>query len=163
MNPTHTPPSIRQAQTTDIPQLAQLYYETVRRHAPTYYTEAQTQAWASFAQDAKEFRQLFDGVITFVLEADQEILGFGSLAADGHVKAIYVRSDRLGEGLGSQLLQTIIHQGAIAKIHRLYAEASEFSLGLFLKFGFQQFATESIERNGVVFQRHLVEKVIDGH
>jgi putative acetyltransferase len=98
---------------------------------------------------------------TFLLEADGDILGFAGLAQDGHVTAIYVRSDRLGQGIGSQLLQTLLQSAARQGIQRLYAEASEFSMGLFLKFGFQQFDTEVVDRNGVQFQRYLVEKTLD--
>lgn len=97
----------------------------------------------------------------FWLEADGDILGFTRLAPDGHVRAIYVRSDRFGQGLGSQLLQNLLSYAKNQGIHRLYAEASEFSLGLCLKFGFQQFDTEVVDRNGVQFQRYLVEKTDD--
>ena len=42
-------------------------------------------------------------------------------------------------------------------IQRLYAEASEFSLGLFKKFGFRLYDTELVNREGVQFTRYLVE------
>lgn len=151
-------PSIRIAETADIPQLAQLFYETIIRNGSQHYTEAQTQAWASFALDLTAFTRFLEGATTFVMETDGEILGFAGLAADGHVRAIYVRGDRLDQGIGSQLMQTLLNDAENRSIHRLYAEASEFSLGLFLKFGFHQFDIEVVERNGVEFRRYLVEK-----
>ncbi|WP_265584584.1 MULTISPECIES: hypothetical protein [unclassified Coleofasciculus] len=40
----------------------------------------------------------------------------------------------------------------------LYAEASEFSLGLFKKVSFHIYDTEMVERQGVQFKRYLVEQ-----
>lgn len=158
MNQDLVKPTIRAAEATDIPQLAQLYYETVTQNAPQHYTEAQTQAWANFALNESQFAQLFTDATTFLMEDQGEILGFAGLAPDGHVTAVYVHSDRLGQGIGSQLMEILIEQSRSQNIPRLYAEASEFSLGLFLKFGFHQFDSETVERNGVQFHRYLVEK-----
>jgi putative acetyltransferase len=149
--------AIRQATTADRPDLAQLFYQTVMQNGPQHYSEAQTQAWAKTALDPR-FAQLLAEATTFVIEADGEILGFAGLAADGHVAAIYVRCDLLGQGIGSRLMETLLTHAENHNMGRLYAEASEFSLGLFLKFGFRQLAIESVERQGVEFQRYLVEK-----
>jgi len=152
--------TIRRAKAADMPQLAELYYETVTLNGAQHYTEAQTQAWASFALDQTAFAQFLEGVTTFVMAADGDLLGFAGVAAGGHVAAVYVRSDCLGQGIGSQLMQTLLQYAESQGMQRLYAEASEFSLGLFLKFGFQQFDLEVVERHGVQFQRYLVEKTL---
>ncbi|PSN20623.1 GNAT family N-acetyltransferase [filamentous cyanobacterium CCP5] len=158
MNQNLFQPTIRTAEATDIPQLAQLYYETVTQNAPQHYTEAQTQAWANFALNESQFAQLFSGATTFLMEDQGEILGFAGLAPDGHVTAVYVRGDRLGQGIGSQLMEVLLEQAKTQNIPRLYAEASEFSLGLFLKFGFHHYDSEVVERGGIQFHRYLVEK-----
>lgn len=159
MSPTTNSPSIRLAKTADVPQLAQLFYETVIRNGAQHYTEAQTQAWANFARDQTAFAQFVTAATTFLIEEDNALLGFAGIAADGHVTAVYVRGDRLGQGIGSQLMETLLNYAETQDLQRLYAEASEFSLGLFLKFGFQQFDVEVVEREGVEFQRYSVEKI----
>jgi len=158
MNQNLVQPTIHTAEATDMPHLAQLYYETVTQNAPQHYTKAQTQAWANFALNESQFAQLFTNATMFLMEDQGEILGFAGLAPDGHVTAVYVRSDRLGQGIGSQLMAMLLEQAQSQNIPRLYAEASEFSLGLFLKFGFHQFDSETVERSGVQFHRYLVEK-----
>jgi len=159
MSPTPNSPSIRLAKTADVPQLAQLYYETVIRNGAQHYTEAQTQAWANFARDQTAFAQFVAAATTFLIEEDNALLGFAGIAADGHVTAVYVRGDRSGQGIGSQLMETLLNYAETQDLQRLYAEASEFSLGLFLKFGFQQFDVEVVEREGMEFQSYLVEKI----
>lgn len=152
------PITIRIAQATDVPELATLYRETVQASARQYYSPAQTQAWASLAARQEVFRQFILGVTTYVAVDATGIVGFAGIAADGHVASTYVRSDRLHQGLGSRLMQTVLEHAHHHQIPRLYAEASEFSLGLFQKFGFQLYATEIVDRQGVKFTRYLVER-----
>jgi putative acetyltransferase len=176
------PPSIRLATAADIPALASLYRATVLTHAPQHYSPAQTQAWAAFGADTPPFRQFILGATTYVTETNESevnesevnesvtnyavahpgqplILGFAGLATDGHITALYIRHDCLGQGLGSQLLTTLIDQAHQEHIPRLYSEASAFSLGLFQKFGFHHYATDRVQRGEVEFERYLVEKL----
>jgi len=166
--------ALRLATAADIPALASLYRETVLTHAPKHYSPAQTQAWAAFGANTPAFRRFILGATTYVAETTGAkastvaetgitpgqplILGFGGLAPDGHITALYVRHDGLGQGIGSHLLTTLLEKASQDKIPRLYAEASAFSLGLFQKFGFHHYRTDRLERGGVAFERYLVEK-----
>ncbi|MEM7773849.1 MAG: GNAT family N-acetyltransferase [Cyanobacteria bacterium P01_A01_bin.37] len=150
--------NIRPANLSDIPTLAILYRQTVITNAPAYYTPAQTEVWASFASDTDHFREFILGVATFVAVSDADILGFAGIGDDGHVSSTYVRHDCLHQGIGSRLMQAVLDYATQHRIRRLYAEASDFSLGLFKKFGFQHDATEVVERNGVKFERYLVAR-----
>ena len=55
-------------------------------------------------------------------------------------------------------MQTILDYAKSHNIQRLYAEASEFSLGSFKKFGFHIYDTEIVDRQGVQFKTYLVER-----
>jgi putative acetyltransferase len=148
---------IRTATPVDLALLAALYQTTVRIHGPQHYTAAQTAAWAPVDSDSPYFRDFILGVTTYLAENDTGILGFAGLGDDGHVASVYVRHDCLRQGIGSVLMQAVLIHAQTKQIPRLYAEASEFSLGLFQKFGFRQYATEVVDRNGVQFTRHLLE------
>lgn len=148
---------IRLAQPEDVPALATLYRETVFAHGPQHYTPAQTAAWAAFGQDTPPFRQFILGVSTYVAEDDRGIVGFAGLGSDGHVASVYVRQDCIRQGIGSYLLGHVLSQAEDMALERLYGEASHLSLGLFLKHGFRHYATETVERGNVTFERYLVE------
>lgn len=152
--------NLRTADQADVPHLARLYRDTVMAHGPAHYTEAQTAAWAASTLDAAEFEHFILGVRTYVADTPTGIVGFGGLALDGHIASLYVRHDCLGRGVGSALLQFLIEQAERDRLPRLYAEASEFSLGLFQKFGFRHYDTEVVQRLGVSFTRYLVEKAL---
>ncbi|MFP5269672.1 N-acetyltransferase family protein [Coleofasciculus sp.] len=150
--------TIRMAQESDIPELAQLYQETVLAIAPHYYSDEQTHSWASFAADGVRFREFILSGTTFLATDETGILGFAGIADDGHITSVYVRRDRIHQGIGSTLMQTLLDYAKNHRIERLYAEASEFSLGLFKKYGFHVYDTEIVERQGVEFKRYLVER-----
>ena len=148
---------IRLAQESDLPALAELFRQTVLVNAPDYYTPAQTQTWAASPLDAAHFHQFILGVTTFVAIGGVGILGFAGISEVGHVASTYVRHDCLHQGIGSALMQSILNHARSNGIQRLYAEASEFSLGLFKKFGFHLYDTEVVDRQGVTFKRYRVE------
>lgn len=149
---------IRLAVKADVPTLAQLFYDTVMAHGPEHYTAAQTAAWAASTLDAIAFEHFILGVQTYVAEVPTGIVGFGGLSSEGHIASLYVRQDCLGQGVGSAILQHLMVQAQRDRLPRLYAEASEFSLGLFQKYGFHQYDTEVVERYGIAFTRYLIEK-----
>lgn len=148
---------IRLAHESDLTELAMLFQQTVLEHAPQSYTCDQTQAWAAFATETDAFERFILDAITYVAEDETGIVGFAGIEKNGHVSSAYVRGDRVRQGIGSKLMQTILTYASQNQMPRLYGEASEFSLGLFKKFGFQLYDTEIVDRQGVEFTRYLVE------
>jgi putative acetyltransferase len=152
--------NLRTATEADLPTLATLFRETVLINGLQHYTAAQTEAWAAVDAASPRFRQFILGVTTYVAEDDTGILGFAGLGDNGYVASTYVRHDCLHQGIGSVLMKALLIHAQDKQIQRLYAEASEFSLGLFKKFGFSQYDTEVVDRNGVQFTRYLVERIL---
>lgn len=149
---------IQLADAADLPELANLFRQTVLVHGPQHYTVAQTKAWATL--DPERFRQFIMGVTTFVAVDNTGILGFAGVGDDGHVASAYVHHNCLHQGIGSTLMTQILDHVRSLGLPRLYAEASEFSLGLFQKFGFQLDGTEVVDRHGVPFERYLVSLML---
>lgn len=149
--------NIRIAEESDLPELSALYRQTVLVNAPQHYSPAQTEVWASFSSDLLHFHQFILGVTTYVAVDETGVLGFAGIGDTGHVLSAYVRHDKLHQGIGSALMQRVLEHAHTHQIPRLYAEASEFSLGLFKKFGFCVYDTERVDRQGVQFDRYLVE------
>jgi putative acetyltransferase len=107
----------------------------------------------------EQFARFILAVTTFVAEDSSGIVGFAGIGDEGHITSVYVRHDALGQGIGTYLLQTLVNHAQETGLARLYAEASEFSLGLFESFGFRQVSTEVVERHGVEFQRYVMERI----
>ena len=154
--------NIRIAEESDIPELAALYQQTVLAIAPQRYSDAQTQIWASFSSDLASFSEFILQATTFIATDESGILGFAGITQEGYIISAYVRCNLIHQGIGSRLMQTLLNYAQTHNIQRLYSEASEFSIGLFKKFGFHLYDTEIVQRQGVQFQRYLVERKLSG-
>ncbi|MBE9068709.1 GNAT family N-acetyltransferase [Leptolyngbya cf. ectocarpi LEGE 11479] len=152
--------NIRVANAGDLPTLSTLYRQTVLVNAPAYYSPAQTKVWSASISDADHFRRFILEVNTFVAIDDKAILGFAGIGDNGHVASAYVKHDCIHQGIGSVLMQSILDYAQEHHIRRLYAEASEFSLGLFKKFGFQLYDTEIVDLQDIQFERYLMERYL---
>lgn len=156
-----TPPiSLRIAEAADVPQLTELFRVTVLQHGPQYYTAQQTAAWAAAADDRDRFQQFILSVTTYLAVNESNILGFAGIGSDGYVASAYIHHQYLGQGIGSALMARILDHAERDRLPRLYCEASKFSVGLFIKFGFRLYATEVAERHSVSFERYLMEKLM---
>jgi len=65
-----------------------------------------------------------------------------------------VSADHQRQGLGTQLLETVLEGAVRLGLSLLTTEASAFSLALFLRHGFELAGLETVERGGVRFIRH---------
>lgn len=136
-----------------IPALITLFEQSVRQRGPEHYSEAQVEQWALGAQHPGLASQLRDHH-GWVLEQGGAVLGFVTLSDDGHLSLLYVSADHQRQGLGGRLLDTALNQAGRLGIKTLTTEASAFSYGLFLRYGFQLTGLESVERGGVGFIRY---------
>lgn len=144
---------IREAVKADTSALAVLYADAVRAIGPTHYTPEQVEAWAASAR-LPTFRRLLPQPLTLVAEDETGPTGFAGLALDGHVTALYVRPDRMRQGVASALLHGLFTYAATHGIERLYTEASAFSRPVFERFGFVVDQIEHVEFRGVEFERY---------
>ena len=151
---------LRTAIESDLPALAKLFNDSVRQIAPQKYSPEQVDAWAVSAMDTNFFSRFILESTTFIAEENDLILGFGGITTAGQITSLYVRGDFNRKGIGSRLLKKILEYARINQCDRLYTEASEFSKPLFKKFGFEIYGEEETIRNGVQFQRYLMQKSI---
>ncbi|MEM1042304.1 MAG: GNAT family N-acetyltransferase [Bacteroidota bacterium] len=143
----------REAIDADLPALAALYAEAVRAAGPAYYTPEQVETWAT-AAGLPTFRRLVPRPLTLVAEDEFGPAGFAGLAPDGHVASLYVRPDRMRQGIASALLRALLDHAADQGIERLYTEASALSRPVFERFGFALDEVERVELRGVAFERY---------
>ena len=149
---------IRIAAEDDLVALAELYTNSVKAIGPQQYSEVQIDKWASFPSDVAAFRHFILEPTTYIAEDESGVVGFCGISENGHIASLYVRGDRTDRGIGSTLLTAALVHAQNRGMNSLYAEASIFSLPLFLKFGFRVSGTEIVYRDGVEFERYLVEK-----
>ena len=154
------PATFRDATADDAAELADVFADAVRSAGPLRYTPQQVEAWAAAADDPASFGARVLAHRTLVAVAESEVVGFASVAPDGHIHTLYVRGRRQGGGLGARLLSVALDAATEAGASRAYAEASSLGLPAFTRAGFTETGVESVDVRGVTFERHLVEKTL---
>src|SRR3712207_3315505 len=89
----------------DAPEIARLFYGTVRSVNRKDYSDEQVRAWAPSVPDPDEWHARMAGRLTLVAEEGGEVVGFAELEEDGHLDMLYVRKDAVGRGVGKRLCQ----------------------------------------------------------
>ena len=154
--------TLRPARPDDAATLGALFADAIRTTGPEHYTAEQVEAWAASAADPAVYGRRILGARVTVAEDDTGAVGFVALGRDGHVAALFVRGDRQRRGVGRALLAALVEQAHADGVDRLHAEASVFSLPLFLSAGFVVVGRDVIERGGVEIERALVERKPSG-
>ncbi len=150
---------IRIATPDDVVPLAEMFANSVRPAGPAAYSPAQVGRWAAAADDLVRFRDFILHPTTYLAIDETGLIGFGGIEEHGHVASLDVRGNRQRSGIGTRLMEEILDHAVRTNTARLYVEASEFRLPLFLKMGFQMIGTETVDRDGSTFVRHLVESM----
>ena len=150
--------TVREAHAADLLHFAPVFADAVRTAGPSRYTPEQVSAWVRAADDPEAFGRQMLAARTFVAEDERGVAGFVTLEPDGRVAMLHVRGDRQRRGLGGRLLAVAVGAAAEGGAERAVAEASAFSLPLFLRAGFAVVEVETVVREGVTFRRHRVER-----
>ena len=150
--------TVREVNAADRPHFAPVFVDAVRTAGLSRYTPEQVDAWVQAADDPEAFGRQMLAARAFVAEDKRGIAGFVTLEPDGRVAMLHVRGDRQRRGLGGRLLAVAVGAAVAGGVGRAYAEASAFSLRLFLRAGFAVVEVETVARAGVSFERHRVER-----
>lgn len=100
--------TFRPATTADIPELKELFRDTILTVNARDYTAEEVADWASCADRPGHWEELLAS-LHFIAACDTEgrIIGFTSIRNDGYLHSMFVHKDHQGEGIATALLQRI--------------------------------------------------------
>jgi putative acetyltransferase len=153
------PPSVllREYRPADFPAVAAVYRDSVREIAPALYTPEQVDAWAAWAEHDRELRPLLAQGYRIVVENETGgIDAFAVLDPADYVSLLYSRVSR--RGYASRLLEALETEASRRGIVRVRTAASLISHPLFLRHGYTIDYPETVDREGVSFDRYRMSK-----
>lgn len=179
---------IRLFQPQDVPQIAQLFHDTVRSINLKDYTLEQVQAWAPDDIYFRDWEQICAARFTYVAIAEGEtslkelpivttpinqasnqttnqtkeiIIGFGELEVNGHIDCFYCHQDYQRCGVGSSLYRAIELKARELGIDRLFTEASITARPFFLRQGFTTIQAQEVTVRGCHFRNYAMAKNLE--
>lgn len=149
---------IRDYRAGDAPEIARLFYETVRSVNRADYSEEQVRAWAPGVPDVEEWHARMADRRTLVVEEGGEVAGFAELEGDGHLDTLYLRKDVVGRGIGRRLYEAIEREARCQGLRRIFTEASITARPFFKRRGFRVVRERTVTVRGVSMTNFEMEK-----
>lgn len=151
----------RTAMVDDLPDMLQLFRDTILHVNLSHYTQEQVAVWADAANNIDRWINKINEQHVLVAHDEEMLLGFGSLRLD-YIDLLYVHKDHQGEGIASSLYDILEGKAREYGMQALATDASHTARGFFEKKGFLYVATRSYVMNGVEISNCRMVKSI-GH
>ena len=149
---------IRRVGRTDIPQIAQLYYETVHRVNARDYSPGQIRAWAPRVYPDTWWQRRFRRYQVLVAEDVGAVVGFAELGKNGTIDCFYVHHARQHRGIGAALLARVEREARGNGNTRLRADVSITAEPFFRRMGFRVIRRQTTIYRNRAFKQAVMEK-----
>lgn len=145
---------IREYQTTDCKELADLFYNTVHTVNAKDYTKEQLDVWATGEVDSKKWNQLFQEHFSIVAVENGMIVGFGDIDKTGYLDHLFIHSDYQGK----EIATAICNQLESAVQENIVSHVSITAKTFFEKRGYKIVKEQRVERQGVSLTNFVMIK-----
>lgn len=139
---------IRKAKLGDLPEILQLFSETIKNTCKNDYTPEQIAVWVSSVENEERWIGLLESQYFLVAEIDSIIAGFGSLENGNYLDFMYVSKDFLRHGVAHTIFNHL-EKEAKRLGHFEMSDVSITAHPFFEKMGFQLVNTNRNIRKGI--------------
>ena len=132
----HPKLALRPMLPADVAILREIFRDSVEDLTADDYTEAQQEAWASVADDEKEFGKKLAGQLTLVATLSGSPVGFAALEGKDKIDMLYVHPAAAGQGIAAMLIDAMEKLAGGRGAAKLMVDASDTARGFFEKRGY---------------------------
>ena len=150
--------NLKQITKKDQLELKKLYFDSILSINERIYTQEQKRAWASQAWDNKFFDLSINQGKGWLINNDEEIIGFATRYPKNRISLLYCKGDSQRKGFGTILLHKLEEEAKAEGLTSLSTEASLISYGLFLKNDWKIIRKEKIIIKNIIFERYKMNK-----
>lgn len=149
---------IRHAEPSDIPQIQDLFRETVLQVNARDYTDEQVSIWALQADlDFLWLEKVQETHFLVALLGDR-LAGFGSLTTDCNIEMLYTAVHAQGKGVATRLLAELETEARRRGYEWLVTDASLTARRVFERNGFELVREQTVELRGSPFTNYKMMK-----
>lgn len=153
--------TFRSVTEADIPELKELFRNTVLTINRRDYTAEEVADWASCAEKPGHWEKLL-ATLHFIAATDAEgrIVGFTSIRSDGYLHSMFIHKDCQGQGLATALLQRIESYAQEHGIHEITSEVSITARPFFERRGYIVEQEQRAQANRLQLTNYIMKKLI---
>jgi len=151
--------SIRKFQPSDLEAVLQLFYDVVHTTGAKYYSLEEVNAWAPEKRTDKEaWLKSLSNNMTYVVEVDGKIVGFGDMTKTGYIDRLYVHKNFQGQGVARSLLRKFEEEAHRLGLKEMTTEANMIARPLAERHGFVVISEKRKIRRGSEFVNYMMRK-----
>ena len=148
--------NLRNYQSSDVQEIAQLFYDTIHTVNLKDYTQEQVDAWATGHIDLEAWDQSFLDHHSVVVVEDDKIIGFGDMDKTGYLDGLNVHKDHQGRGVATMICDAL--EAPISG--PLTTHASITARPFFEKRGYHVVKQQQVVRRGVYLTNFVMKKEV---
>lgn len=149
----------RIATLADIPELTQLYLDTILTINKKDYSAEEAEDWASCGNNPKRWEELISNLHFIVAEnSEKQIVGFASIRNDGYLHSMYVHKDYQKQGVASLLYKEMEEFAHTNHLTKITSEVSITAKGFFEKLGFKTIEEQKRKANQLYLTNYKMSK-----
>lgn len=153
--------TFRSATTADIPELKELFRNTVQTVNARDYTAEEVADWASCADRPEHWEELLASLhFIIAIDVEDRIVGFTSIRNDGYLHSMFIHKDHQGEGIATALLQRIETYAREHGIHDIISEVSITARPFFEHRGYTVEREQRAQANRLQLTNYVMRKRI---
>lgn len=165
---------IREYQSADCKEIAELFYQTVHTVNAKDYTKEQLDVWATGIVDLKKWDRSFCEHDTVVAIEDGQIVGFGDMDDTGYLDRLYVHADYQRKGIASAICDRLERkrleqdrqeqdwmeqkEAEQTGAKKITTHASITARPFFEKRGYRVVKEQQVNRQGIYLTNYVMEK-----
>ena len=149
---------LRRYRAEDLPILAHLFGETVRRVTSGDSAPPQVHALAAGEADLLTRDSWFQRLYTLVAEADGRIVGYGNVDDTGYLDHLFVRWDCQGQGIATALCDALEAHCRELGVDAVTVHASKTALPFFLHRGYRVEREQQVPVRGQTLTNYAMRK-----
>lgn len=149
---------ISRYKSSDIKEIAELFYNTVHFVNSKDYSPEQVNVWASGKIDQESWDTSFLSHYTLVARIDGVMVGFGDIDATGYLDRLYVHKDFQNQGIGNKICDEL---EKAYQVMTITTHASITARPFFEKRGYRVVREQQVLRSGVSLTNFVMEKCME--
>ena len=144
---------LREYQTSDCKEIAELFYNTVHAINASDYTDEELNAWASGEIDIDEWDISLKKNDTVVAIIDGVIVGFGDIDKSGYLHRLFVHKNYQRQGIAT----AICHQLESKVSGKISTHASITAKSFFENRDYKVIKEQQVKRKGILLTNFVME------
>ncbi|MGS2739155.1 GNAT family N-acetyltransferase [Sinomicrobium sp. M5D2P17] len=152
--------AIRPGKPEDIPELQQLFSNTILSVCRTDYTAEQTQAWASGIENKSRWQKVLAEQFVLVAEDQENITGFCTLRNYNYIDFLFVHHRYQRKGIAQKLYGEIEKEALRNRQTKLIADVSKTAKPFFEKCGFGIVKEQVVTIKGTELTNYFMTKTL---